>query len=306
MAENKKAVQRRIKGFKSTQQITKAMKMVSAAKLRRAQDQAVAARPYAQRLYRLMEDLAAHVDVATVAEGAEGLTGAGGINLADLLVRRSVRRIQLIAISSDKGLAGSFNANVYKAVLSFIEEHPGIEVQLELVGRKVRDFFRSRPFPISGEHLGVFGKTVDFEAVRAIAQAVSQRYANGEVDEVYLIGNEFKTVLTQRVETHRILPLEVPERKSGEEEEGRAYLFDSPPAELLARLLPRYLETQIYRSLLESFAGEHAARMNAMDAATRNAGDLIDTLTLNMNRVRQAAITKEIIEIVSGASALNQ
>jgi len=298
-------IRRRIRTVKNTQQITKAMKMVSAAKLRRAQDQAVAARPYAQRLYHLMEDLAAHVDVATVADGAEGLAGTGGVNLADLLVSRPVRRIQLIAISSDKGLAGSFNANVYKAVYSFIEEHPGVAVQLELVGRKVRDFFRSRPLPISGEHLGVFGKTVDFEAVRAIAQAVSQRYANGEVDEVYLIGNEFKTVLTQKVETHRILPLEVPERKSGEDE-GRSYLFDSPPAELLARLLPRYLETQIYRSLLESFAGEHAARMNAMDAATRNAGDLIDTLTLNMNRVRQAAITKEIIEIVSGASALNQ
>ena len=298
-------IRRRIRTVKNTQQITKAMKMVSAAKLRRAQDQAVAARPYAQRLYHLMEDLAAHVDVATVAEGAEGLTGPGSLNPAALLVSRPARRIQLIAVSSDKGLAGSFNANVYKAVYSFIEEHPGIEVQLELVGRKVRDFFRSRPLPISGEHPGVFGKTVDFAAVRAIAQAVSQRYAHGEVDEVYLIGNEFKTVLTQKVEMHRILPLEVPERKSGEDE-SRSYLFDSPPAELLARLLPRYLETRIYRSLLESFAGEHAARMNAMDAATRNAGDLIDSLTLNMNRVRQAAITKEIIEIVSGASALSQ
>ena len=296
-------IRRRIRTVKNTQQITKAMMMVSAAKLRRAQDQAVAARPYAQRLYQVMEDLAAHVDVASLAEGAADLTGPGGINLTQLLVRRPVRRVQLVAISSDKGLAGAFNANVHKAVIAFIQEHPGLECQIELVGRKVRDYFRSRPYAISGEHIGVFGKTVDYEAVRGIAQAVTQRYANGEVDEVYLFGNEFKTVLTQKVETHRILPLDVPE---GGEGASRTYLFDAPPVELLARLLPRYLETQIYRSLLESFAAEHAARMNAMDAATRNAGDLIDTLTLNMNRVRQAAITREIIEIVSGASALNQ
>ncbi len=299
-------IRRRIRSVKNTRQITKAMKMVSAAKLRRAQEQALAARPYAAQLRALLQDMVARTDLATLGEDPAGQA------VSRLLVRRPEKRILLITIGSDKGLAGAFSAQVIKAALTFMAEHPGTEVKLELVGRRVRDHFRRQPELIAGQYLNAFGRTVDYGVAREIAADVIHRYSTGETDAVYLLGNEFKSVIQQRVVLHQLLPFSASPAKesakggqaAGQEAAQADYLLEEPPAELLSELVPRYLQVQIYRSLLESFAAEHAARMNAMDSASRNAGDLIDSLTLTMNRVRQAAITKEIIEIVSGAAAL--
>lgn len=291
-------IRRRIRSVRNMRQITKAMKMVSAAKLRRAQEQALAARPYAQRLEALLASVAARVDAGEVLAGAAG----EGAELAGrLLIQREEHRIALLVISADSGLAGAFNANAFKAAVQFAREHPGAEIAWEAIGRKARDYYRRRAVRLSGEHVGLFTRrAVDYQAARGIAAEQLRRYAEAEVDAVYLIGNEFKSVLHQRVVTRRLLPVAAPE--AGEAAAGDA-IFEPPPPELLAALLPRYVEAQVYRALLESFAAEHAARMNAMDTATKNAGDLLDDLTLNMNRVRQAAITKEIIEVVGGAAA---
>lgn len=287
-------IRRRIRSVKNTQQITQAMKMVSAAKLRRAQEQALAARPYAQRLGELMGGLAAYLDPQELADTK--LEGADWA-LGELLVRRPVARRLVIAISTDSGLVGAFNANALKAAQAAAA---GAETQFAAVGRKARDFFRRRGEQLAFERVGLFARTIDYEAARQIAAEAMRLYATHAVDEVVVAGNEFKSVIQQRIVTRRLLPLEAPEHKG----EARDYIFETAPAALLAELLPRAIETQVYRALLESLAAEHAARMNAMEAATSNAGDLIDSLTLNMNRVRQAAITKEIIEVVSGASAL--
>ncbi len=277
-------IRRRIRSVKNTQQITKAMKMVSAAKLRRAQDRVIAARPYNAMLRRMLSNLAAAV------QGLEAVAGN------PLLAHREPRNIQLILITSDRGLAGSFNSNLIKAAQRFIEEHPGANISMETVGRKGRDFFRKRAH-VSGEITGL--KTPQFSDASALAAKLVERYEKEEIDAVYLIYNEFKSVIAQKLTISQVLPVELP---SGEQPAG--YIFEEPPEVLLSMLLPQFIEGEMFRAMLESTAAEHAARMTAMDAATSNASEVIDKLTLYMNRVRQASITKEIIEIVSGAAAL--
>ena len=279
-------LRRRIRSVKNTRQITKAMKVVSAAKLRRAQDRVLSARPYAQIIQRMLANVA-----QAASEQHDGET-------IDLLVVRPEKRIQLLVITADRGLAGAFNSNVLKAALKFIQDHKDAEVQLELIGRKSRDFFKKRSRNISGEYAGIFQKVVRYEDALEIAQKVIERFRKAEIDSVYLVGNNFKSMMASQLVLSRILPIELPEKQ-----EQIDYIYEQPPAELLAALLPRYIESQILRALLESAAAEHAARMTAMDSATRNAGELIDKLTLQMNKIRQAAITKELIEIVSGATS---
>jgi F-type H+-transporting ATPase subunit gamma len=279
-------LRRRIRSVKNTQQITKALKMVSAARLRRAQERVLAARPYAQLLEKVLADVA-----AAVGEG-------GADEVHPLLAQRPEKKAQLIVVTADRGLAGAFNSNVIKLAHRFINEHPELETYLELIGRKGRDYFRKRHGRITGEHIGIF-KHVKYEDSLAISRAVMERFASGEVDAVYLAVNEFKTVMTSQLTLKRILPVKTAERK-----EVINFIYEQPPAQLLGALLPRYVETEIYRALLESAAAEHAARMTSMDAATSNAADVIDKLTLHMNRVRQASITREIIEVVSGSQAL--
>jgi F-type H+-transporting ATPase subunit gamma len=278
-------IRRRIRSVRNTQQITKAMKMVSAAKLRRAQDRVIASRPYGEALRGLL------ADVASAAAGDESVAGH------PLLARRPEQRIQLVLITGDKGLAGAFNANVIKASQRFAEEHHPAGIDFELIGRKGRDFYRKRQVSITGEHLGLAAK-VRTDDASAIARKLMERFKNEEIDAVYLLYNEFKSVMTQKVVMAQVLPMELPTQT-----EPVDFIFEQPPLEMLESLLPRYVEIEIYRALLESAAAEHAARMTAMDAATSNASDMIDNLTLYMNRVRQASITKEIIEVVSGAAA---
>jgi F-type H+-transporting ATPase subunit gamma len=281
-------LRRRIRSVKNTRQITKAMKVVSAAKLRRAQDRVLSARPYAQIIQRMLANVA-----QAASEQHDGDTN-------DLLTVRPEKRIQLLVITADRGLAGAFNSNVLRAGLKFIQEHKDTEVQLELIGRKARDFFKKRSKTITGEYSTIFQKVVRYEDALEIAQKVIERYRKGEIDSVYLVGNTFKSMMASQLVLQRVLPIELPEKQ-----EQIDYIYEQPPAELLAALLPRYIESQILRALLESAAAEHAARMSAMEAASSNAADVIDALTLKMNRVRQASITREIIEIVSGAAALD-
>ncbi len=278
-------IRRRIRSVKNTQQITKAMKMVSAAKLRRAQDRVIAARPYAATLRKVM------ANVAAAAAGDERVAAN------PLLAQRDEKRALLVLVSGDKGLAGAFNSNLLKAAVRFPAEHGGAETTFELIGRKGRDFFRKRGAKISGDQINLAAKP-RYEDTAEIARRAMRMFSEGEVDAVYLLFNEFKSVMTQKVTLARVLPVEVKA-----EEATVDYIFEQPPGEMLEALLPRYVETEFYRALLESAAAEHAARMTAMDAATNNAADVIESLTLNLNRVRQASITKEIIEVVSGAAA---
>jgi F-type H+-transporting ATPase subunit gamma len=276
-------IRRRIRSVKNTQQITKAMKMVSAAKLRRAQDRVIAARPYAATLRKVISNVAA---------------AAAGEDLVNpLLAQREEKRVLLVLISGDKGLAGAFNSNLIKAAVRFPAEHSGAEMTFELVGRKGRDYFRKRGAKISGDQINLAGKP-KYDEMANIARRAMKMFAEGEVDAVYLLGNEFKSMMAQKVTLSRVLPVQVEAEKAAVD-----YIFEQPPAEMLEHLLPRYVEMEFFRALLESAAAEHAARMTAMDAATSNAGDVIETLTLNLNRARQASITKEIIEVVSGAAA---
>ncbi len=278
-------IRRRIRSVKSTQQITRAMKLVSAAKLRRAQDRVLAARPYASVLAGLL------ANVAQSAKTDERL-------VHPLLAARPEERIQLILITADRGLAGAFNSNLIKAAQKFLEERQGASVEMETIGRKGRDFFRKRGAKISGEHVGMTEK-VTYAYVAGIAAKVIERFAAGEIDAVYLLYNEFKSVMAQRLVVSRILPVELPPGAETIE-----YTWEQPPAQMLAKLLPRYVEIGIHHALLESGAAQQAARMTAMDAATSNAAEMIDNLTLYMNRVRQASITREIIEVVSGAAGV--
>ncbi|HTS27717.1 MAG TPA: ATP synthase F1 subunit gamma [Bryobacteraceae bacterium] len=278
-------IRRRIRSVKNTEQITKAVKMISAVKLRRAQDRVIASRPYGSLLRKVLANVA-----SAAANDERAMENP-------LLARRPEQRILLILITSDMGKAGAFNANLTKAAQKFIEEHQGKAIKLELIGRKGRDYFRKRGAEILGEHIGMAAKVV-YNDVAAIARKATELYGKEEIDAVYLIYNEFKSVASQKLTVTRVLPVEVPEQS-----EPIDYLYEQPPAEMLAALLPRYVEVELYRALLESTAAEHAARMTAMDAATSNAGEMIDKLTLYMNRVRQASITKEIIEVVSGAVA---
>jgi F-type H+-transporting ATPase subunit gamma len=278
-------LRRRIRSVKSTRQITKAMKMVSAAKLRRAQDRVIAARPYGTMLRKMLGNVAA----------AAARDVQAGQN--PLLAVRPEHKILLVLVTSDKGLAGAFNSNLIKGAQRFLVEHQNATVTLELIGRKGRDFYRKRKARISGDHINLAAKPA-YQDTAAIAQKAMEMFRTAEIDAVYLLYNEFKSVVAQKLTVTRVLPAEVPDR--GEPVD---YIFEQPPAEMLNRLIPRYVEGEFFRALLESTAAEHAARMTAMDAATSNAADMIEKLTLHMNRVRQASITKEIIEVVSGAAA---
>jgi F-type H+-transporting ATPase subunit gamma len=354
-------IRRRIRSVINTRQITKAMKVVSAAKLRRAQERALAARPYAQMLTNVLKSLVARAEIYDPATGEPK---------HPLLAQRAQKNILLIVVTGDKGLAGAFNANITKAAARFLESKTGKNVDIEAVGRKGRDFLRRR-YPaakvqtqnladlaesiqaeaaeaeragstqITGEHVGVLGK-VEFAQASALAQSVIARYQREEIDAVYVVFNEFKSVIAQRLIVEQVLPIEQIGAQAvrlveemTEEEKRRAkeaavsagvgmrgpdpkaaevaaqfgtaqvdYIYEQPPEELFRALLPKYVSIQIFRALLESVAAEHAARMTAMDSATNNATDMIDSLTLVMNRARQAKITKEIIEIVSGAAAM--
>ncbi len=279
-------MRRRIRSVRNTQQITKAMKMVSAAKLRRAQDKAIAARPYAAMLQQILSN---------VAEAAAQSPDSGD---NALLAVRPEKRILMLVISADRGLAGGFNGNLLRMAQRFAVAHHAEELTFELAGKKARDFFRKRNVKISGEHIDLF-RTVKFEDAERIAQSIIDRYSKAEIDAVYLFVNEFKSVMSANLATTKLLPIEVPKQAAIAD-----YIYEQSPGEILETLLPRYIKTQVYRALLESAAAEHAARMTAMEAATKNASEMIDKLTLTMNRVRQASITREIIEIVSGAAAL--
>jgi F-type H+-transporting ATPase subunit gamma len=277
---------------KSTQQITKAMKMVAASKLRRAQERTQQARPYAAQMQRVLHSLATRVDPSTHPLLDERTPPkAGG-------------RVLLFVITADRGLCGSFNTNVIKSSGQFITENPGREVGLGLVGRRGRDFYARRGFQVRYERVNLFAK-VKYDDAKAIGQAGMDAFLNHEVDSVYLVYNEFKSVMVQRVVVERLLPIP---RLDIQGPGGTAppidYLYEPSPEQLLTNLIPTHVEIQIYRALLESNAAFFAAQMTAMDAATRNSGEMIESLTLYMNKVRQAAITREIIEVVSGAQAL--
>ncbi len=275
-------IRRRIRSVRNTQQITKAMKMVSAARLRRAQESMFAARPYARKM----------------AEMLSGIAGRGTAEAHPLLVERPENRVVLIVITADRGLCGGFNANILRRANRFISENHDKELSLVTVGRKGRDALRRRKVPYRGEHVGVF-QPLRYGTAQEIARAVTNAYAEEEIDAVYLLYNEFRSVIAQRIVVDRLLPI------PKQEIEGKAaavdYLYEPPAETIFAELLPKHVETQIWRALLESAAAEHGARMAAMDSATNNASDMIDGLTLHMNKVRQASITKEIIEVVSGA-----
>lgn len=279
-------LRRRIRSVRNTQQVTKAMKMVSAAKLRRAQDRVLAARPYAA-MYR---ELRARVAAAVATD--ERLAAH------PLLVQRPEQRILLVFLTADRGLAGAFNTNLIRAAQAFIAQHAGKQIELVTIGRKGRDFFRKRQFPIAAEYTG-FSQKFDYADAASVARFLIERYASAGTDAVYLLYNEFKSLMSARLTTVRVLPVE-PALAARPVD----YIFEQPPGQLLEGLLPRYVEIAVYQALLESVAAEHAARMTAMDQATNNAGEMIARLTLFMNRVRQASITKELIEVVSGAEAL--
>jgi len=289
-------IRRRIKSVKNTQQITKAMKMVSAAKLKRAQERAVSARPFAMKMAEVLTELASH---------------AGEDFHHPLLDARGDERYLLILVTADKGLAGAFNANLIKAAQGFIREHADKTIELLAVGRKGRDFFRRRSVEIIGEHIGLTGKgRIDHAEALEVAREVIKRFTEDEgLDKVFIIFNEFRSVMAQRVVVEQILPVSRVEQDAPEgADAARAqtfveYIYEQPPEEIFSQLLPRLVETQLYRALSESVASEQGARMTAMDSASKNAGELIQSLTLNMNRIRQASITREIIEIVSGAAA---
>lgn len=283
-------IRRRIKSVKNTQQITKAMKMVAAARLRKAQDRVLNARPYA----RLFGEMLASVSAAA---GASEEAAAN-----PLFAVRDEKKVQLVLLTADRGFAGGFNTNLIKAAQAFLNERPG-QVQTELYGKKGRDYFRRRHIEVSGELTGV-SENPTWDIAHELGQALIQRYTAGEVDAVYLIFNEFKSVLSQQVIVQKLLPIAMIPTGDGAPPPARDYIYEQPPADLLNVLLPRSVEIQVHQAFLESAAAEHAARMTAMDAATSNASEVIEKLTLYMNRVRQASITKEIIEVVSGAAAL--
>jgi F-type H+-transporting ATPase subunit gamma len=287
-------LRRRIRAVKSTQQITKAMKMIAASKLRRAQDRVVGARPFAQQMQRVLHSLAGRVnpDVHPLLATPEP---------------RADAKTLLIVVTADKGLCGGFNTNIIKAASAFIGKTGGHPIELGLVGRKGRDFFRRRGFEVRIEEIGIF-QQIRYADAQRIAKAAIEAFTSGKAGSVHIVYNEFKSVMQQRVALERLLP--IPREGIDGAEGGRQraegdveYLYEPEPQKIFDELLPRHIEIQIYRALLESAAAEHAARMTAMDAATKNSGEIIDSLTLYMNKVRQAAITREIIEVVSGAQA---
>jgi F-type H+-transporting ATPase subunit gamma len=277
---------RRIRSVKNTQQITKAMKMVAAAKLRRAQQQATQSRPYAQVLGDMLRSVA-----AAAAEDTDH----------PLLAQRPEKKILLVFLSGEKGLCGAFNGQLFREGQAFLKAHAGKDIWFEFVGRKGRDFFRRRKVKEAGEWTNVL-VSVQFQTARDLAKKLAEGFTAGEYDAVYTIYSEFRSALSQTPVAKRLLPLK-PHDEGGVPGMKEEFIFAQPAETMLARLLPRYLEITIYQAMLESAASEHAARMTAMDSATRNAGEMVDRLTLTLNRKRQAAITTEIIEVVSGAAA---
>src|SRR3954468_4158614 len=290
-------IRRRVRAVKSTQQITKAMKMVAASRLRRAQERIQSARPFASEMHRVLQSLAARVDPS-----AHPL-------LDERTIPRAGGKALLIVISADRGLAGSFNANVIKAASTFIVENKSREVSLGLIGRRGRDYFGRRGFEVRYEAVNIFA-ALKYDNAKAIADTAIEAFTSGQVDSVHLVYNEFRSVISQRVVVDQLLPIPRAEIDAAAPAPGAAvvpaieYLYEPSPLELFKALLPRHVEIQVYRALLESNAAFYAAQMTAMDAASRNAADMIESLTLYMNKVRQAAITREIIEVVSGAGAL--
>lgn len=283
-------LRRRIRAVKSTQQITKAMKMIAASRLKRAQDRVVAARPFAQRMLRVMNGLVSRVD-----QGSHPLLQVPAPESAPAL---------FIVITADRGLCGSFNSNVIKAAGQAIaEQRRDAGVALGLVGRKGRDFFKRQGFDVRYEETGIFQR-LSFEHAVDIADAAIEEFTAGRASRVYLVFNEFKSVMSQRVVVEQLLPIPRLEGEAAQTAGPPAdYLYEPAPEEIFRDLLPRHVQVQVYRALLESNAAFFAAQMTAMDAATRNSTDMIESLTLYMNKVRQAAITREIIEVVSGAAA---
>ena len=278
-------IRRRIRSVRNTQQITKAMKMVSAAKLRRAQEAILRARPYAGRILEVVRSLMARSEIRP----------------HPLLEEREEKNIQLVVVTADKGLCGAFNANIVKAAEGFIREKGDRSLDLFCVGRKGLDYFGKRTTPIRHRQLNLFQR-VEYSHARQITGKLVSQFLSGERDAVYLLYNEFKSVIQQRIVVERLLP--IPPIVLSPEQSPVDYIYEQPAAEILNTLMPRHVEVQVFRALLESSAAEHGARMTAMDAATNNAVEMIESLTLTMNRARQAGITKEIIEVVSGAAAL--
>ena len=295
-------LRRRIRSVRNTQQITKAMKMVAASRLRRSQDRVIAARPYAAALEATLASVASRIPPKE-----------DGSAPHPLLEQRPEKRVLLVVVAGDKGLCGGFNANVNRAVGTFLREAPerGVEqVRLVVIGRRAVDFWKRRSFEIVQAYPGLFAK-FGYDTAAGIARSAGDLFVSGEIDAVCVIYNEFKSVISQVVRTKRLLPVELGSPAAGESKPGQAqapaavdYLYEPSPEAILTSLVPRHLEFQLFRILLESNAAENAARMTAMDAASKNAGELIDSLTLTYNRARQARITKELIEIVSGAVAL--
>jgi F-type H+-transporting ATPase subunit gamma len=277
-------IRRRIRSVKNTQQITRAMKMVAAARLRRAQERVINARPYANQMLSVLGSLAARVEQ----------------RVHPLLGEREIKNILLVLVSGDKGLAGAFNTNLIRAAQSYWAEHPGQNIIMIAAGRKGRDFYAKRGARLVGAYAGIFSR-LEFSHAQEIAHTIVDLYTKEEVDAVDFIYNESKSIMVQRLTVERYLPIKPIKPKEGEVLID--YIYEQPAEEIFKVLLERYIEIEVYRALLESAAAEFAARMTAMDAATNNAGEMIDSLTLRMNRIRQAAITKEIIEIVSGAGA---
>jgi F-type H+-transporting ATPase subunit gamma len=280
---------RRIRSVKNTQQITRAMKFVAAARLRRAQESAIAARPYANELARVLRSTMTRIDEPQ----------------HPLLAKRPEERILAIILTGERGLAGAFNANILRKANEFLRANRGKKLSIVPVGKKGRDSLKRAGFTFTAEYINVLAK-VEFSTAREIADLASDLYAKSEIDSVYLIFSEFKTVIAANLKVEKLLPVE-PETASSETPAEQAvaqidYIYEQPEEKLLGALLPKYVEAQLLRAMLESSAAEYAARMAAMESATRNAGEVIQALTLHMNKVRQAAITKEIIEIVSGAS----
>lgn len=283
-------MRRRIKSVKNTQQITKAMKMVAAAKLKRAQDRVTAARPYAEKMSEVLGNLSAKISSDFS---------------HPLLDTRGDENYLILLVTADKGLCGGFNANIIKATQSFMKENADKNLEMIPVGRKGRDFFKRRNTTFLEEYIGLTGQgRIEYSQVKEIADSIIKTFVENEkIDKVFLVYSEFKSVLSQKPVVQQLLP--IPRVEETEESSAQAdYLYEQPAADIFGKLLPKQVETQIYRATLESIASEQGARMTAMDSASKNAGELIGSLTLNMNRIRQAAITKEIIEVVSGAAAL--
>jgi F-type H+-transporting ATPase subunit gamma len=284
-------MRRRIKSVKNTQQITKAMKMVAAAKLKRAQDRVTAARPFAQKMSEVLGGLSARI---------------GDDFSHPLLDARGDEKYLIVLVTADKGLAGAFNANVIKIAQAFMKENAAKSVQMMPVGRKGRDFFKRREVAFTEEYVGLTGAgRIEYSQAVEIAQNVIGTFTEDEsIDKVFLVYSEFKSVLSQKPAVHQLLPIpKIADEAAAATGAQAEYIYEQSPTEIFGKLLPKQVETQIYRAILESIASEQGARMTAMDSASKNAGELISSLTLNMNRIRQAAITKEIIEVVSGAAA---